>query len=124
MDDVKLNVFLIRHGEKSEDGSTLSKNGLLQVKLLAKRLKEVGIHKIYSSDLERCRLTAEAVSKLVDHKIIYDKSLREVEGKVKENPSKYPKEIERIKKFWLNLILKEKGNVLVVGSGNVNRILL
>ncbi|PIN89369.1 hypothetical protein COU60_04420 [Candidatus Pacearchaeota archaeon CG10_big_fil_rev_8_21_14_0_10_34_76] len=123
-DKIKLNIYLVRHGEKSEDGSTLSKRGHLQVKLLAKRLKKVGIHRIYSSDLERCRLSAEAVSKLVGHKIIYDKSLREVEGKVKENPSKYPREIEKIRKFWTRLTSKEKGNILVVGSGNVNRVII
>ncbi len=121
---LRLNVYLVRHGEKNSDGSALSKNGKIQAKLLAKRLKKIGIHRIYSSDLERCRLTAEAVSKLIGHKIVYDKALREVEGNVKEYPSKHPKEIAKVRKFWEKLTSKETGHVLVVGSGNVNRILL
>lgn len=123
-DETKLNIYLIRHGEKSEDGSTLSKDGLIQVKLLANRLKKIKIHRIYSSNLQRCKLTAETISKINKVKIVYDTRLREVSGEVKEKPSKYPKEIEKIRKFWEKITSKERGHILVVGSGNVNRILL
>jgi broad specificity phosphatase PhoE len=123
MDDVKVNIYLLRHGEKNEDGSALSKNGVKQASYLAKKLKKIEFNKIYSSDLSRCMQTAEIVSKYHPADIIYDKSLREVEGKVKEFPEKHPKEIKTIKSFW-NKVTKEKGNILVVASGNFNRILI
>jgi len=114
MNEVKLNIYIIRHGEKSSDGNSLSEIGKKQVKL----------NKIFSSDLPRCIETTQIITKYVSSKLILEKSLREVDGQVKENPEKYPKEINRIKKFWKDLTKKEKGNVLLVSSGNVNRILL
>ncbi len=123
MNDVKVNIYLLRHGEKNKDGTALSKNGLEQASYLAKRLKDIEFNKIYSSDLVRCKQTAEVISKHHPVKIIFDEILREVEGKVKEFPEKHKKEIKIIESFW-NKITKEKGNVLVVASGNFNRILI
>ena len=123
MDDVKVNIYLLRHGEKNKDGTALSKNGIIQTSHLSKRLKDIKFNKIYSSDLVRCKQTAEIISKNHPTKIIFDESLREVKGKVKEFPEKHPKEIKIIKSFW-NKVTKEKGNILVVASGNFNRVLI
>jgi broad specificity phosphatase PhoE len=123
MDEVKTNIYLLRHGEKNKDGTALSKNGIKQANYLAKRLKKIKFNKIYSSDLGRCIQTAEIVSKYHPYEIIYDKKLREVEGKVKDYPENHKKEIKIINSFW-NKLTKEKGNILVVASGNFNRILI
>jgi len=123
MNDVKVNIYLLRHGEKNKDGTALSKNGIRQASYLAKKLKDIKFNKIYSSDLVRCKQTAEIISKNHPTKIIFDESLREVEGKVKEFPEKHPKEMRVIKSFWKK-VTKEKGNILVVASGNFNRILI
>jgi len=123
MNDVKVNIYLLRHGEKNKDGTALSKNGIVQSKYLAKRLKDINFNKIYSSDLVRCKQTAEIISKSHSTKIIFDESLREIEGKVKEFPDKHAKEIKIIKSFW-NKITKENGNILIVASGNFNRVLI
>ena len=123
MNDVKVNIYLLRHGEKNKDGTALSKNGIKQASYLAKKLKDIKFNKIYSSDLVRCKQTAEIISKNHPTKIIFDESLREVEGKVKESPEKYPKEMKVIKSFWKK-VTKEKGNILVVASGNFNRVLI
>jgi broad specificity phosphatase PhoE len=123
MGDIKLNIYLVRHGEKNKNGTSLSSRGLKQADFLGKELKKIKFDKIYSSDLERCKLTIEKISKYIKGDIIYDSNLREVKGKVKEYPEKYPTEIKKIKRFW-NKVMKDKGNVLIVGSGNLNRILI
>lgn len=120
---VKLNIYLIRHGEKSGDGSALTVRGLKQIEFLGKRMKKINITKIISSDLPRCKASAEILSKYTKKKAIFTSDLREVEGDVKENPEKHPNEIKIIKNFWTKLT-KEKGNILLIGSGNINRILI
>jgi broad specificity phosphatase PhoE len=119
----RLNIFLVRHGEKDESGEKLTSRGRAQAKHLAKRMKKLEIDKIYSSDIARCKETAEIINKKLNLQIHLEKLLREVKGEVKENPSKFKKEINIIKKFHQK-ISKEKGNILVVSSGIVNRILI
>jgi len=123
-DSTKVNIFLIRHGEKSKDGLSLTKRGKKQAQLIGKRLKKHNIKKIYSSDIPRCKATTEIISKYTKNPIIYDKSLREVHGYVKENPKKYSKEINKIKRFYNKIGKSRLKNILLVGSGNVNRILI
>ncbi|GEM_PF-4533455 len=120
---MRLNVYLIRHGEKDSEGKSLSKRGIKQVKLLAKRLGKIKFNKIYSSDLDRCKQTTEIINKKIKLPVIYEPGLREVKGGVKEFPRKHKKEIKNIKKVY-NRLIKEKGNILVSSSGIVNRILL
>jgi len=117
------NIYLIRHGEKDSEGKFLSKRGVKQAKLLARRFKKIKFDKIYSSDLERCKQTAEIINKKTNLLIVYEKGLREVKGFVKEFPKKYKEEIKIIKKVY-NKLSKEKGNILVSSSGIVNRILI
>lgn len=120
----KLNIYLIRHGEKEiNEDPYLTKRGRKQIKLLAKRLQKEKITEIYSSDLNRCKETAEIISKRLKLQIKYTKVLRELPSIVKENPLKYKKEINKVKKFW-DKITNEKGNILLSSSGIVNRILI
>jgi broad specificity phosphatase PhoE len=122
-EEVKVNIYLIRHGEKSEDGSSLTERGSKQVLFLSKRLAKIGLNKIISSDIPRCIATTKTISKYIKTNIVFDEGLREVEGFVKEHPEKHKQEIRKIQVFW-NRVTKERGNVLLVGSGNVNRILI
>src|SRR3990172_3881755 len=119
----KLNIYIIRHGEKVSDAGGLTKKGRAQAISLAKRLGKLNITKIYSSDLRRCKETAEIIRKTLKLPIKYEKALREVPGVVKEQPKKYKKEIKIIRNFW-NKIDKSGGNILLVSSGIVNRILI
>lgn len=123
MEKIKTNIYLVRHGEKNLDGSSLSRNGIRQSKYLSKRLKKLKFDKVYSSDLKRCTQTAEIVNKPHRMKIITDDALREVKGEVKDFPDKHKKEIKLIKFFW-DRVSFEGGNILIVGSGTVNRILI
>jgi len=122
-ENTKLKIYLIRHGEKDKEGKLLSKRGIKQSKLLAKRLGEIKFNKFYSSDLERCKQTSKIINNKIKLPIRYELGLREVKGKVKEFPNKHKKEIKNIKKFY-NKLVKEKGNILVSSSGIINRILL
>ncbi len=117
------NIYLIRHGEKDKEGKFLSKRGIKQTRLLAKKFKKIKFKKIYSSDLERCKQTIKIINKKLKLPINYEPNLREVKGIVKEFPKRYNKEIKKIRKFY-NKLIKEKGNILVSSSGIVNRILL
>lgn len=119
-----LNIYLLRHGEKlnNEDGP-LTKIGRSQAKLLAKRLKKLNINKIYSSNLKRCKETAEIISKQLKLPIEYNKALREVPSIVKEQPEKNLKEINVIKKFW-EKVKKQNKTILLISSGIVNRIII
>jgi broad specificity phosphatase PhoE len=119
----KLRIYLIRHGEKIPDGSRLTKRGREQVGLLGKRLKRYGIEKIISSDLGRCKESAEIISNFIKLPILYDKLIREVDTPVRKYPEKYEEEIKIIKRLFGKL-KKESGTILVVSSGNVNRILI
>ena len=120
----RLNIYIVRHGEKIDgENMPLTKRGRKQAELLAKRLRKLKISKMYSSDLERCKETAEIIKKHIKIPIKYDIALREVPNKVKKYPKRYKKEVNIIRKFW-SKINKEKGNLLLVSSGIVNRILL
>ena len=110
---IKLNIFLIRHGEKSQDLDTLSKNGIKQITLLSKRLRSYNITKVISSDLPRCIESAKIIEKQLKIKINYSSSLREVEGDVKDNPSVHKKEIKILRSFY-NELIKEIFFMLLV----------
>lgn len=78
-------ITLIRHGE-DEPGkvggwsdNALTPNGVAQASLLAERLgKDYDL--IISSDLRRCRQTAEIIGERIGCPIVYDEGLREVDN--------------------------------------------
>jgi phosphohistidine phosphatase SixA len=136
----KTNIFLVRHGEKNVEGKNslanakthLSEKGKKQAQLLAKRLntmtqrkpgtastmEKIVINKIISSDLPRCVQTAKIINKVLKKPISYDSALREITGSSLNSIREKGKEKKDIRKFYEN-ITKEKGNLLVVTSGNV-----
>ncbi len=66
--DDKLNLLMIRHGQAGGNGTVkgflgpaLSKTGSQQIKLLARRLAELPIDHMYTSDMARAHQTASAV---------------------------------------------------------------
>lgn len=103
--------FLIRHGEsvlnKSgitqgeglDENNPLTADGVSQAEKTASFLKDKKIELILSSDLKRCRMTAEIISKATGAKIIFDAGLRErnlgeAEGMPKEErDEKYGREL-------------------------------
>ena len=46
---MRLTIYLIRHGEKDNEGKYLSKRGIKQIKLLSNKLSKVKFDKFYSS---------------------------------------------------------------------------
>ncbi len=85
-----MKLILTRHGETEENKSKifqghlptkLSKEGINQVRRLARRLKDEKIDAIYSSDLPRAIDTAKEIAKY--HKnacLIFTKELREFDA--------------------------------------------
>ncbi len=89
-------IYAIRHGQTDWNkegiiqggGSNcpLNEEGLKQAKILAEKLKNFHITKIYSSDLLRAKQTTEEINKILKVKVVYSPLLREtnygeVEGK-------------------------------------------
>ncbi|MDO8664140.1 MAG: class I tRNA ligase family protein [Candidatus Liptonbacteria bacterium] len=109
--EVKARWFLIRHGESvsnkkgvtqgqnQNDGDSLTAEGISQVGKTSEFLKSQNIGLIVSSDLERCRMTANIISKATGAKVVFDTGLRErnlgeAEGMPKdERNKKYGEEI-------------------------------
>lgn len=116
-------IFLVRHAQKENSEGPLTKLGIKQARAISSRLNNLKFEAFYSSDLLRCKETAEIINKKLKKKILFSDKLREVPLEVKNNPSRYKKEILAIKKIWKQ-ILSNNGNVLVVSSGVVNKILI
>ncbi|MDP3982243.1 MAG: class I tRNA ligase family protein [bacterium] len=60
----------------------LTPKGVADVKKAAKNLAKKGVDIIYSSDLLRCKQTAELVAKATGARVVFDKRLREADGGV------------------------------------------
>jgi alpha-ribazole phosphatase len=155
-------VYLIRHGEAVWPGGghrflgqadpPISTAGRAQVRSLAQRLEGVKFEAVYSSDLERCLRTAEALREGTDTPIFEEPDLREIdvgrwEGLTMEDVKRlyplecaererdlvgYPfpggesfRDVERRAVPILERIIDLSAeNVLVVGHKGVNRVLL
>ena len=82
-----LKIILVRHGKSIAnethnfegifDNTPLSEKGIRQAKLLAERLKNEEISKIYSSDLNRAMETANEIAKIKKLHINLDDRIRE-----------------------------------------------
>ncbi len=91
--EIKSKWFLVRHGETdwnkegrlvggqagrgSTDGLNLNEQGRAQVQQAAEQLRSQDVELIVSSDLPRCRETAEIIAKATGAEVVYDLALRE-----------------------------------------------
>jgi len=85
---LKAQWFLVKHGQsvwnkenrmqgQSQAENSLSREGIAEVEVIAEMLKKKKIDLIISSDLPRCRHTAEIIAKATGAEIVFDKNLRE-----------------------------------------------
>ena len=81
------NIYLTRHGstlwnlEKRLQGSNdseLTDEGIFQAKLLAKRIKDLNISKIYTSPIKRAYRTAEIIKGDMDIDVICKDGFKEI----------------------------------------------
>ena len=123
-----MKLFLIRHGhtEIINGEAKLSEKGILQSKELTKKLKNLKIDKIYTSDLERSKETVREYSE----EFIEDERLREVYrvlvgGPEKEgtSPNRELEDKKRADDFF-NEILYNEGNFAIFCHGNIIRYFL
>lgn len=94
--------FILRHGEtiyltKKKDFTyprpdkppvKLTKRGEKQVKIITKKLRNLKINLIFSSDFFRTRQTAKMVAKELELKVLFDKRLRDINLGVYQNRPK------------------------------------
>lgn len=81
-----MKLYLVRHAESESNknnsyhfpGTPLSKDGIRQAKILAKKIGNLQVDFIYSSDLKRARQTAKIVSEKVNKKVKHTRNLREL----------------------------------------------
>ena len=83
-----IKVYFVRHGqtkynvlqEHQPESAGLSKLGIKQAKILAKRFSKISIDIIYSSPMKRAKQTAEIINKSLKKKIVYSDFLKERKG--------------------------------------------
>lgn len=147
---MKMKIIIVRHGKtianekgvfESASAGALSKEGRVQIKKVALRLKDEKIDCIYSSPIRRATLTAKAIAKFHPKTpFVFDEDLREGETKGFEGKSysaitdwnNPPKGVEsnedvnkRAKKLIDRIYKKHKGDcVLLVGHNGINRSII
>ena len=95
---IKSHWFLVRHGQSESNtvhrhqgqmsGNPLSPEGIIQAQQSAQWLRGKNIGLVISSDLERCKMTAEIIAKKTGAKLIFDERLREQGAGVAEGMSR------------------------------------
>ena len=83
-----MKVYFVRHGQTEynvlhlhqPETAELSKLGIKQAKILAKRFPKIPIDIIYSSPMKRAKQTAVIINKSLKKKIIYSNFLKERKG--------------------------------------------
>ncbi len=98
-------LFIVRHGstdhlenkQRQTEESSLSQQGLTQVKRIGQRLTDFEIDLFFSSPVKRTEETAETISKLTGIKHESDKRLREIDHPKKLYGAKLTDEI--VKKY-------------------------
>lgn len=153
-----MRLIVVRHGQTEENVSntiqgqehgTLTEKGKEQVKKLAKRLSNVNIDHIYSSDLRRADKTAKEITRyhsisIESRKELRERDLGEMEGelwetfdqdrekkggsKLKYRPQggeSYMDMFERVKPFFNELLEKHQAETVVaVAHGILNSVLI
>jgi len=130
-----MRIYLVRHAEKESEGENpnLTKKGIKQAKLLARKLKKIKFTKFYCSNLNRAIETAEIVSKEIKLKLIHENCLREFESTYrifKRDKNRWKKEeLMQYKKLisFIDKLTKDKtkeSNILIIAHGLVNRVIM
>lgn len=157
--NMSLKIYLIRHGET--DFNKLSKEwgqgneiplndwGIIQARRLSEKLKSIRFDKVISSDLERAKMTANELCRVLGIGVEYDKRIREYDpGEVDPQSDKWIEKykemlnsgmskydirpyggeniwdlIKRVHSFLKDLE-KEEGTFMIVSHSGVNAALI
>ncbi|MCL2850803.1 MAG: histidine phosphatase family protein [Firmicutes bacterium] len=102
-------IYVVRHG-KTDGGQKgnvpLNEIGIEQSRMVAPRVTELGIDKIYSSDVVRARQTTEIVNAVVGVDVIYDPRLREF-SIIAEHPIKNLDNLTQAEQEKYNELIKQ-----------------
>ena len=147
-------VYMVRHGQtdwntqnrrQGQHDILLNEIGRRQAEELAKRINDLKIDKIYTSDLSRAIETAEIINRELNKEIIIDRRIREfdfgtVDGMFKDeitpeirynlefHPEKYGAEpkyeiFKRVKSFFDEL-KEQNGYYLIVSHGGTLHMIM
>ena len=139
-----INIYIVRHGQslmneqkliqgqKEFSNNGLSKEGIKQIKGISQYIKKLDINKIFSSDLQRCKESAELINKDIKVDVEYVKNLREQDcedweglksSEIKKHPTKEiiphhgesMKDVEkRVIPFIKSLMKENESNILLL----------
>lgn len=157
-DDQHIRIFIVRHGQTDHNvkkilqghlDTSLNSTGENQANLVGQRLKDLKFDSMYSSDLTRCKNTANAIltnsSNPVDSihftNLLRERNMGIMEGKYLNDAIAYAEKegksfrdygedaslfVERIAKIINQILLENKKNknVLVVSHGGTIRTFL
>lgn len=120
-------LIIVRHAESALNGqnriqghrdSNLTKKGLRQARLLAKRLKAFRIDKIYSSDLGRAYSTTLEIARHHKIPIKREPGLREIHLGAWEGMT--PEEVDRLYQKGYQKWLRKPSSVIIPKSENLS----
>tara|TARA_Y100000310_G_C20571476_1_gene758243 strand:- start:627 stop:1163 length:537 start_codon:yes stop_codon:yes gene_type:complete len=123
-----MRLFLIRHGhtENIDGEARLSKQGISEAKIIAKKLSNLKFYKVFTSDLTR---SIETIKEFTED-YISDERLREVyrvliggPEKVGTSEGREERDKKRSDDFFKE-ILEEKENIAIFCHGNIIRYFL
>lgn len=117
-----MEIWIVRHGDPDYVRDSLTEKGVVEAKLLAKRLSKQRVTAFYCSPLGRAQKTASYTLKEMNREAETLLWLREFQGTVRQGLSKtncwdrMPDYWSRIDEYydydkWLNVELMKKGNV-------------
>ncbi len=127
-----MKITFIRHAEKESVGEdpALTRKGIKQAKLLAKRLKKEKFDEFYCSDLIRAKQTAQIVSKKIKMEPKIEKSLNEFEiNTVKKDKRSWSEEEKKHYKNFISFLDRltknpnRKKRILIIAHGLTNRLI-
>jgi len=156
-----MNIYFVRHGESTENAlqiydwmeSSLTEKGIEQSKLVANRLKNTKIEKIFCSDMLRAKMTAIEINKLhnveIEESVLIREQLPPSELLGKSENDEYSKKVSdllyknqhinnyhysneenfddlklRVFKFLKEIEKTNFENIVVIGHGHVLRTLI
>ena len=116
------NIFLARHGQTEYNknnqiqgrgiDASLNETGRRQAQAIGRQLREIELHRVYSSSLKRSRETAEYIARMHDLDLEAHPDLDEMNfGDLEGRPiSEIESELERLHTSW------KSGNVMLSSS--------
>ena len=101
-------LYIIRHGDPIYSTDSLTERGKLQAEAVAKRMREAGITKVFSSPMGRAKMTAEPTCKALGLDCNIEQWAHEIED---ERLTPFPDGVLKSVTVVQNTLYRENGNI-------------